>query len=71
MYLRGMENDLITTIQSNEARIKLRAVLNSVLQGEHVTVTRYNTVEAVMVPADWYERAAALVAADDHAGAVG
>jgi prevent-host-death family protein len=66
-----MDNDLITTIQSNEARIKLRAVLNSVMQGEHVTITRYNTVEAVVVPMDWYERAVGMIAADDRSGAVG
>jgi len=45
------------TVRSDEARRDFRVLLNSVEHdGAHVTIARYNTPAAVMVPVEWYER---------------
>jgi prevent-host-death family protein len=45
-------------IRSDEARSKLRAVLDEVEHDQaHVWVLRYNRPAAVIVPAGWYEQA--------------
>lgn len=45
-------------IPSDEARRNFRELLNAVEHdGEHVTVLRYGTPAAVVVPAGWYEQA--------------
>jgi hypothetical protein len=40
-----------------------RTVLNATIAGRHVNITRHRTVEAVLVPLDWYLRAQELMAA--------
>jgi prevent-host-death family protein len=46
-------------VRSDEARRTFRALLNEVEhQGAHVTVLRYDTPAAVLVPVSWYEAAA-------------
>jgi prevent-host-death family protein len=56
-----------TQVRSEEIRRRLRPLLNSVEHdGEHVTILRYDTPAAVIVPMAWYERAqAALEGHDD------
>jgi prevent-host-death family protein len=45
-------------VGSDEARRGFRELLNAVEHdGEHITVLRYGTPAAVVVPAGWYERA--------------
>jgi prevent-host-death family protein len=52
-------------VHSDEARRGFRSLLNSVEHdGEHVTVLRYNTPAAVIVPVDWYEQALAEIGKD-------
>lgn len=47
-------------MRSDEARSRFRDLLNDVEHdGAHVTVLRYNTPAAVIVPLDWYEQAQA------------
>lgn len=47
-------------VGSDEARRRFRELLNAVEHnGEHVTVLRYQTPAAVIVPVEWYERAEA------------
>lgn len=42
-------------VTSDEARREFRALLDSVLQEKaHVTISRYNTPAAVIVPVAWY-----------------
>lgn len=42
-------------VRSDEARRNLRDLLNAVEHdGEHVTILRYDTPAAVMVPVEWY-----------------
>ena len=49
-------------VQSDEARRTFRALLNEVEhRGEHVTILRYTTPAAVLVPVGWYERALAAI----------
>jgi prevent-host-death family protein len=49
--------------RSDEARRAFREILNEVEhQGEHVTVLRYQTPAAVVVPVEWYDAVTALVA---------
>lgn len=49
-------------IGSDDARRDFRALLNDVEhQGEHVTIMRYQTPAAVVVPVEWYEKARAAV----------
>ena len=45
------------SVQSDELRKTLRSVLDAVKNGERYEVLRYQRVEAVIVPADWYEQA--------------
>jgi len=45
------------SVQSDELRKTLRSVLDAVKSGERYEVLRYQRVEAVIVPADWYEQA--------------
>ena len=45
-------------IHSDEARRNFRDLLNSVEHdGEHVTILRYDTPAAVIVPVEWYKAA--------------
>jgi prevent-host-death family protein len=45
-------------VQSDEARRNLRTLLDDVAhRDEHVTILRYDTPVAVMVPVEWYEAA--------------
>jgi prevent-host-death family protein len=45
-------------VGSDEARAHFRSLLNAVEHdGEHVTILRYNTPAAVIVPVRWYEQA--------------
>jgi prevent-host-death family protein len=47
-----------TRVRSEEIRRRLRPLLNSVEHdGEHVTILRYDTPAAVIVPREWYDRA--------------
>ena len=50
-------------IHSDEARRNFRDLLNSVEHdGEHITILRYDTPAAVIVPVEWHEQAKALIA---------
>ncbi len=44
-------------ISSYQARTGFRDVLDDVMRGEHVTISRWNRPAAVMVPPDWWQRA--------------
>jgi prevent-host-death family protein len=45
-------------VSTDEARRDFRALIDSVLQeSAHVTITRYGTPVAVIVPIGWYEQA--------------
>ena len=57
-----MASELLDSIQSNEARLKFRDLLDDIMSGSHVAVTRYHRIEAVVVPGDWYDQAATLMA---------
>lgn len=49
-------------MRTDEMRRNLRELLTEVERdGAHITITRYETPAAVMVPVDWYEQAKALV----------
>lgn len=53
-------------ILSEEARRNFGALLGEVqYQGVHITVMRYKTPAAVIVPPDWYGRALQALAASD------
>lgn len=57
------------SVRSDRARREFRSLLNRVeVQGEHLTILRYDTPTAVIVPVDWYERALAVLGGDDDAG---
>ena len=45
-------------VQSDEARRRLRWLLSDVEHGGVVEISRYQEPVAVMVPPDWYRRAA-------------
>ena len=47
---------------SEDARRELRLILNEVERGEPVSITRYGKPLAVIVRADWYEKAASALA---------
>lgn len=47
----------IITMPSRDLQRRTREVLNATLAGNHVQITRWNQPEAVVVPADWYDRA--------------
>lgn len=50
------------SVRSDEARRSLRDLLNDVEhQGEHVTILRYQTPAAVIVPVEWYEQARSAI----------
>ena len=49
---------MMTRVQSDEARKKFRALLNEVERGGFVEICRYQDPTAVMVPVEWYHRAA-------------
>lgn len=52
-------------VRSDEARKRFRELLNAVEHdGEHITILRYDTPAAVLVPAEWHR--AALAALEDH-----
>jgi PHD/YefM family antitoxin component YafN of YafNO toxin-antitoxin module len=56
------ENHGMETVKSEEARLRLRDLLNDVEhKGEHVKILRYQTPTAVLVPVGWYERAKAAL----------
>lgn len=44
-------------VQSGWAGRHMRELLNAAQRGEHTKIHRYGTPEAVIVPADWYEKA--------------
>ena len=46
---------------SEDARKEWRRILNEAERGEPVGITRYGKPLAVVVPADWYERAVAAL----------
>ena len=48
---------------SEEARRNFRRILNDVERGDHVGVHRYSKPLAIVVPAEWYEKAKAALAA--------
>jgi prevent-host-death family protein len=53
-------------VQSDEARRNLRTLLNEVEHEDaHITILRYQTPAAVIVPVDWYEEAKALIASNE------
>lgn len=59
-------------VGTEELRKKLRDVLDDVKHhGEHYGVLRYETTEAYLVPAEWYEAArdALMKGANDGLGA--
>lgn len=57
----------VREVLAAEARSDFSGVLDDVEHhGTHVKVRRYTTVAAVMVPPDWYARAAAALAASDE-----
>jgi len=45
-------------VRSDEARRRLRHLLSEVEHGGFVEISRYQDPAAVMVPPDWYRRAA-------------
>lgn len=48
-------------VRADEARRRLRELLNKVGAGGVVEIRRYDTTEAILVSPDWYERASALM----------
>lgn len=48
-------------VRSDEARRRLRELLNEIGAGHVVEIRRYDTPEAVMVSPQWFARAAALM----------
>lgn len=50
-----------TIVRADEARRRLRDLLNEVGAGGVVEIRRYDTPEAILVSPDWYERADALM----------
>jgi len=55
-------------IGSEEARRTFRDLLDEAQRGESIAILRYDKAVAVLVPADWYEQAKALMAAPGEAG---
>lgn len=57
-----MDPEVRWEVRSDEARREFRHLLNSVEHdGEHITILRYNTPAAVIVPVGWYEQAKATL----------
>ena len=55
------------TVHSDDARRKLRELLNAVEHdGEHVIILRYDTPAAVMVPVEWHKQALAALGLKDQ-----
>jgi prevent-host-death family protein len=55
-------------VRSDRARRKFRALLNRVEHdGEHVTILRYDTPAAVLVPVEWHDKALAVLAGEESA----
>lgn len=50
---------------STAIRRGLADILIRIHASEHIQITHYERPAAVMVPTDWYERAAAALAATD------
>lgn len=48
-------------VRADEARRRLRELLNEVGKGGVVEIRRYDTPEAILVSPDWYERALAAL----------
>lgn len=53
--------DLLITVKSHEARIRMSEMLNSVMTGSHVLITRNGRRTAVMVDPKFYEEALAAL----------
>ena len=51
-----MDRDTDRWVRSDEARAKLRDLLDEIAGGAHVYVLRYDKPAAVLVPVEWYER---------------
>lgn len=51
-----MDRETDRWVRSDEARLKLRELLDDVEDGAHVYVLRYDKPAAVLVPVGWYER---------------
>ncbi len=52
-------------VSSDDARRRFRELVNDVeIRGEHVTIMRYNTPAAVIVPIEWYEQTLKALAAE-------
>jgi prevent-host-death family protein len=49
------EPDLLITIKSAEARTKMSEVLDSVLKGSHVLITRNGRRAAILISPEFYE----------------
>lgn len=49
------------TITSTECRRQFTDALLQVRSGDHIGITHYDRPTAVLVPPDWYERAARLI----------
>lgn len=53
-------------VRSDEARRNLRRLLDEVeARGARIMILRYDKPAAVLVPVDWYEDAAALMAEEE------
>lgn len=51
-----MDRDTDRWVRSDEARAKLRNLLDEIaVEGSHVYVLRYDKPAAVLVPVEWYE----------------
>jgi len=48
---------------TQDARREFAALLEDVLRGQHIKITRYERPLAVMVPVEWYEQAKSALAA--------
>jgi len=50
---------------TQDARREFAALLEDVLRGQHIEITRYDRPLAVIVPVGWYERAESALAASN------
>lgn len=51
---------------TQDARRDFAALIEDVLRGEHVELTRYGRPVAVIVPDEWYRRAKAAIKESDE-----
>lgn len=51
-----MDREADRWVRSDEARAKLRDLLDDIARGDHIYVLRYDKPAAVLVPVEWYER---------------